>query len=184
MRGFMPAKRGVGGGFGCFPISERERTFPPLFVREAHFVLLGQGADDAARVARRQNACGDIPRDHAAGADDGVVPDGHAAADDDVGSQPHVVADGDGAGVLVVELGAVRRPAHVPVACQKGMYGRDDGDVRPDKALLADMHGGAVEDDEVEVGKEIFADVGIAAVIEADRRLAVEVLAVAAEQLG
>ena len=46
------------------------------------------------------------------------------------------------------------------------------------------MHGGAVEDDEVEVGKEIFADVGVAAVVEANGRLAVEVLAVAAEQLG
>ena len=78
----------------------------------------------------------------------------------------------------------VRGGAHPAVLGEQRMHGRRDGHIRPEKALAADFDRAAVEDDEVEVGEEMLPDRRVASVIEAQGRLAGDVLAAAAEQFA
>ena len=150
-------------------------------VRELHLILFGQFADDAAGISRRKDARGNVARDDAARADDCAAADGDAAADDDVRGEPHVVSDGDGLGVFIVEHPSPAVRAHHAVLRQQRVHGCGNGHVGAEKALLADLHGGAVEHDEIEVRKKAVSHFCIAAVIEADGRLAGDVRAALAE---
>ena len=52
-----------------------------LCVRYLFLVLLGKRSNHPARIARREYSIGDIPRDHAAGADHGSRSDRDARAE-------------------------------------------------------------------------------------------------------
>ena len=101
-----------------------------------------------AGIAYGNGAGGDVADDDGAGPDGDVVADGDAREYGDAAAYPDVVADGDGQRPLLsrVTLDGVG-------AVTGGVY----ADVGTDEAVVADGHGGLVEDGEVEVGKEPFA---------------------------
>ena len=84
------------------------------------------------------------------------MPDGDSAAHRYVRSEPHIVFNGDRAGVFIVEGTALAVGAHIPVAREERMHGRDDGNVRPDKTLPADLYRRNIQNSEVEIGKKVF----------------------------
>src|SRR5262249_43120279 len=86
--------------------------------------------DDPARVAGREHAVGDVPRDHAARPDDRPRSDLHAGTNNRPSSDPHVRADVD-------RLGELLPPSQFGVHRMGGgvnLHGR------PEQGVVADGH--------------------------------------------
>ena len=118
--------------------------------------------EDAAGVAGGDDVGGDVAGDYAAGSDGGVVADGDTGEDSYVCTDPHVVAHGDGSGVFesgVAEVYFERMPGGVESAVRSYEY------------VVAECDRGFVKDDEVEVGKEVFSDMYVVAVVTVKRLL-------------
>ena len=109
------------------------------------------------------------PRDDAARTDDAVIADRHAGAHDDVRAEPAVIADGYGLGVAQKARFAVLADHAAALAAQHGVHRRDDRDVRPEVAMVADGHARVVLHGEVEVHKAALAHAGVAAVVKVNR---------------
>src|ERR1700738_3356337 len=119
------------------------------------------------RVARPGRIAGndlvrpDIPRHHAAGADQGAVADGHAgqddgaAADPDVAADPHRAAEFEAAGP---RLGVAR------------VVGGVDLHRRSDLGAVADRYLDNVEDHAIEVQEHAIAETDIIAKVAKERR--------------
>src|SRR5690606_16337905 len=126
-------------------------------------------------VAHGDDACGDVLGDHRAGADDGVVADGHPRADDDSAAEPDVVADGDGQRGL--QLVAAGPRFH-------GVRGGEELDVGSDLAVLADGDPGDVQCGQVVVDEGAGADGEVAAVVDVQGRAYVDAVTGGGEELG
>lgn len=139
------------------------RHFSYCDVTGFHDVLwLWEGVEDAAGVAGGDDVGGDVAGDHAAGSDGGVVADGDTGEDGYVCADPHVVAHGDGSGVF--ESG-------VAEVYFEGMPGSVESAVGGYEYVVAECDRGFVKYDEVEVGKEVFTDMYVVAVVTVKRLL-------------
>lgn len=93
---------------------------------------------------------------YASGSDGAVVADGHAGEDADVCSDPYVVTHGDGARIFqsrVAQIGFQWMPGGVKSAVGGYEY------------VAAECYRCFIEDDKIDVGVEIFADVDIVSVV-------------------
>ena len=104
--------------------------------------------DDPCGIADGEAVGGDVFNDHAAAADDDVVPDRDARHDLDAAAEPDVAAHRDGKPLFyaLVTRGGVQRV----IDRIKTALGRDED-------IVAEGDGRAVEKDAVVVGKEIVA---------------------------
>lgn len=99
---------------------------------------------------------GHIPRDNRAGSDHRVAANRDTRIDDGMASDPDMVSDVHRAGGF-----EPRRPFRRI----EGMSGGEDGDPRPDEAVVADSYLRAVQDDQVVVRIKMIADVDIVSVV-------------------
>ena len=142
--------------------------------RRAHCAArLRHGAHRTARVADRDHAGGDIARDHAARADDHVVPNGHPGQDADTAADPDVAADRDRAGGFPPAVAGFR---------VERVFRGVKAAVRRDHHIVAEGDGRGVENDKVVVGVKALADADIEAVVAVKMRLDPQSLARRAEQ--
>jgi hypothetical protein len=118
----------------------------------ADFELLVLRADrscDTAGDSERDDPAREVLGHDAARADHGTRADGDPRHDDDAAADPDVVFDVDGQRVLA-SVGAER--GFDRMSC------RGDGDVRPEQDAVTDVDVGVVDDHEIEVRVEAFAD--------------------------
>lgn len=127
------------------------------------------------RIPDRQHTVRNVIHDDAAAANDHIAADGDARHDLHARADPDIVADRDGMGVLqpLIALFRVKRMAR----CIEPA-------VRRDENVVSKGHLRAVKDNRIVVGKEIFADGNIAAVIAPERCKDRKTLAGRAEQTG
>ena len=128
-------------------------------------VLLADLADDPTRVTGGHHPARDVFDDDRARADDDVVADADPGVDGDVGPDPDVVADMDGLAEFQL---------HVPHVLVDWVAGGVDADSRGQKDVVPDIDVAYVEDDQIVIGVEVFANVDMAAVIAMERRLDVK----------
>ena len=103
-------------------------------------------AEDAARGSHRNDVRGDVLRDDAARADDGVVADGHAGHDEDAGAQPAVLSDVDRHVELVHEFAQFGK---------NRMSRRGEDAVRTEHGVVADVDVRVVHKGEIEYARNI-----------------------------
>lgn len=132
--------------------------FPiPIFFR-----LAFDGLDDDCRIAADDGVRRHVFHDDRAGCDDGIVADRDARIDDSAPADPHIIADAH----RFAEFDTAQ-----PLFDIERMGRRIDVDARPDQAVIADADVADVEEDTVEIGKEVMPDMDIIAVITAEVRL-------------
>ena len=138
------------------------------------FVGFGDGADYAAGVACGEYARWDVMHHDAAAGDNRVVADGHTRHHAHIAAKPHIVAHGNGQGVLepVVALLGIER-----------VSGGVEGAVRGDEHMVAKGDARLVENDQIGVGKEVFAHLDVETVVAEERRGYLEALAGLAQNL-
>ena len=115
---------------------------------------------DAAGIPDRQHAVRNVLHNDAAAANDHIAADGDTWHDLHACADPDVVADRDGTGVL--------QPLIAPFRVKR-MTSRIEPAVRRDKNVVAKGHLCTVKDNRIVVGKEVFTDGNIAAVIAPER---------------
>src|SRR5690606_27604895 len=130
-------------------------------------------ADRPGRTPDRDDTGRHVPGHHRAGADHGVVADGHARQHDDPAAQPHVVPDGDGPGGLQLVAARLRL---------QRVCGGEQLHVGPDLAVLADGDRRDVQRGQVVVDEGAGADGDVAAVVDVQRRPDLGLLAERAEE--
>lgn len=121
-----------------------------------HAVRLGERPYHSAGYAGGKAVCGNIPCDHAAGADDTIVPNRHPGADRHRSTEPAVISDMYGPGIaekLFLPVCSQHLPALVG---EHGMDGRHDCHIGAEIAIVPDGDFGIVLDGQVEICEEIF----------------------------
>jgi hypothetical protein len=116
-----------------------------------------------------------VPRRHAPGAHDGIIPDPDAWQDDRAAADPDVSADPHGHAALVALL-PQRRVARV--------VGRVDLNQRTDLAIVTEFDRGNVQEHATKVYERPAPEADVVAVVAMERRMHNRSLACAAEQLG
>lgn len=142
---------------------------------EGQLVALSDLSQNFAGVADRDDVAWDVFGHHTARADRDIVADGYARNNLHAAADPDVVADGDGECVLETQVSPfdVHR-----MAC--GV----DADVGPDENVVANCDLGLIQDNQINVGVEVLADLDVEAVVEVDRAFDLEPLAALAEHLA
>ncbi len=145
--------------------NRRGRFAPPSFydriIRQdmrpmPHAVRLGERPYHSAGYAGGKAVCGNIPCDHAAGADDTIVPNRHPGADRHRSAEPAVISDMYGPGIaekFFLPVCSQHLPALVG---EHGMDGRHDCHIGAEIAIVPDGDFGIVLDGQVEICEEIF----------------------------
>ena len=131
----------------------------------AFAVCRGNRPDRLARVSVSQIAGGDILGDHAACTDDDIVADTHPVYDDGIAGNPDVIPDVDIRGIFRHRGPAVRVHAHAFRGNQR-MVGRQNGNVRADRDIIADIDARVIHDSQIKIGKKVFTDEQMAAVVD------------------
>ena len=134
----------------------------PSFFEIIQLVLVGDRANDAARIARCHHHIGNIVRDHAARTDDHTRADMHAGADDALRTDPYVIANGDANAVFV---------ARVTDFGMNGVTGGVNTHAGGKEAVVSDGDLGNVQNGAVEIGKKVFAHENVLAVIAVKGRI-------------
>src|SRR5262245_14075258 len=121
--------------------------------------LFGDLPDDTAGIAGREDARGDIARDHAAGADDRARADPNSRAEDRRTADPHVRADLD-------------RPAELldsPQLRAPRVQGGVDLHGRAEEGVIPDLHIAYIQYDAVEVEVDPRPEPDVRAVVAEER---------------
>ena len=130
---------------------------PPFEVKQVRDQLIVKPPPDhAARIPARDAVWRNILCDDGIRADDRAVANVYARHHGHILADPDVVADRDGTGVL--------QPLIAPFRVKR-MTSRIEPAVRRDKNVVAKGHLCTVKDNRIVVGKEVFTDGNIAAVI-------------------
>ena len=119
-------------------------------------VSFRDGTEDTAGIARSHHARRDVARHHAPRADNGPRAYIHTRQNTHMAAKPYIVAYGYGQGVL-----------HQRVALSgiNGMRGRVEAALRAYETVSAEGDASAVEDDEIVIGEEVFAQLDVGAEI-------------------
>ena len=125
------------------------------------FVLVCDAADHPAGYARGNDAVGNVLSHHRSGADDYIASNGNTRIDHRIRSHPHIASDGDLLSIL--QLG-------IAYFCVNGMSGCIDAYPGTEEHIVADMDLCHINDDAVVIGIKVFSDIGIAAIVTAERR--------------
>src|SRR5437660_12263271 len=112
-------------------------------------------------VSGNDDTRADIPRDHAAGADDSAIADRDAGEDDGTAADPDIVAEPHRAAEFKAGL------SRLGIARVVGGVDLRRG---PDLGAVADNNFDHVEDDAVEVEKHLVAEPDVVAVVAKERR--------------
>src|SRR5690606_4724476 len=131
-------------------------------------------ADDAARVAGRENAVGKVGCDDAARADHGPRSDAHAGQDAGAAPDPSARADR-------YRLAELLAPAHLGI---EGMRRGVDLHGRAEKREAADADMAHVQHDAIEIEEHALAELDVRAVVAIERRLHPHGLAACTEELA
>ena len=136
-------------------------------------VRLGDGPDGAARIAEGQIVVRNVLGHHAARADHHVVSNMDASQDHDIAGQPDIAANVDLLGKL--------RHGGVPLLIQPHAFlgdqrvvGGHERDVGAKTDVIPDVNSGVIHHGQIEIGKEVFSDEGVAAIVELHRSLKVK----------
>jgi len=138
-------------------------------------IFLIQTSNYPAGIACGKHTGGNIPGDHAAGADDGIVADGDAGKNQHAGAEPDIAAHGDGLENLIPFLPALR--IH-------GVMRGAEGAVGADADIVTKDHLTAIKDLAVIVGEKSLADGNAAAIVAVEGGEDLKLLSGGAEKAG
>ena len=146
-------------------------------------VGFGDGTHRAGRIAVGQIAGWNIFCHHAPGADDHIVAYGHAAYYRSVAGDPYIVAYADLLGKFSHGCPALFIKTH-PLLSDERVVGGHKGHIGTEADIVSYVDGAVVHDRQVKIGKKVFADESVAAVVELYRSLKIIYLSGFAEDLA